>query len=83
MDDLDNLFDMAHQDALDMITIEEVKFLIAQCEKGRRGAISGVDLVLTKKEVRAQKREFYEEKRKLQSKEDEEKPKTVILAIKL
>ena len=80
-DDLDNLFDMAHQDALDMITIEEDKeFLIAQREKERRGAMTGVDLVLTKKEVRAQKRKFYEEKRKLQSKEDEEEPKTAILA---
>ena len=53
-DDLDNLFDMAHQDALDMITIEEDKeFLIARRKKGRR--------VLTEKEVRAQKRKLFKD----------------------
>ena len=79
-DDLDNLFDMAHQDALDMITIvEDKEFLIAQREKGRRGSMAGVDLVLTEKEVRAQKRKVAEEKRKLRSKEKEEEPKTAIL----
>ena len=79
-DDLDNIFDMAHQDALDMITIvEDKEFLIAQREKGRRGSMAGVDLVLTEKEVRAQKRKVAEEKRKLRSKEEEEEPKTAIL----
>ena len=53
-DDLDNLFDMAHQDALDMITIEEDKeFLIARHKKRRR--------VLTEKEVRAQKRKLFKD----------------------
>ena len=43
---------MDHQDALDMVTIDADKeFLIAQREKGRRGAMTGVDLVSTKKEV--------------------------------
>ena len=45
---------MAHQDALDMITIEEDKeFLIARHKKRRR--------VLTEKEVRAQKRKLFKD----------------------
>ena len=65
-----NLIDMAHQDALDMIIIEEdEEFLIVKREKRRRGAMTDVDLVLTKKKIRAQKIKFYEEKHKLQSKE--------------
>lgn len=53
-DDQDDLFDMAHQDALHMITIEEDKqFLLAQREKGRRGSMAGVDTVLARKEPQA------------------------------
>ena len=53
---LDNLFDIAHMDALSIITIQEDRdFLIAQREKGRRGCMSTVDRVLASKEVRANK----------------------------
>lgn len=54
-----DLFDIAHQDALVIIKIEEDKaFLLAQREKGRRGAMIGVDLSLVKKEqAQANKRE--------------------------
>lgn len=39
---LDDLFDIAHANALDMITIDEDRaFLIAQREKGRRGYMAG------------------------------------------
>ena len=50
---LKDLFDVAHQNALEMITIEEDKnFLIAQCKKGRPGAMTRVDKKLFKKDVK-------------------------------
>lgn len=46
-----DLFDIAHQDALKMIKIVEDKaFLEAQREKGRRGSMAGVDMKLGKQE---------------------------------
>jgi hypothetical protein len=55
--DLDNLFDIAHADALDLIKIQEDKeFLIAQRQPGRQGCIGSVDRTLTLKEARAAKR---------------------------
>jgi hypothetical protein len=53
-----DLFDVTHQNALEMIRIEEDKqFLLAQQEKGRRGVMAGVDVSLTKKEeIKAMKR---------------------------
>ena len=51
INDLDNLFDVAHMNALSLITIEEDKdFLIAQREKGRRGCMISVDSALAAKE---------------------------------
>ena len=56
-DSLDDLFDIAHRDALSLIKIEEDRlFLKAQREKGRRGTMSGIDRSLTLKEERAMKR---------------------------
>jgi len=50
---LKDLFDVAHQNALEMITIEEDKnFLIFQRKKGRPGAMRGVDKKLFKKDVK-------------------------------
>ena len=44
---LDNLFDVAHGNALTMMTNQEDKqFLLAQREPGRRGRMGGVDSVL-------------------------------------
>ena len=41
----DDLFDIAHHRALEMIKNEEDKeFLLAQREKGRRGSMGGIDL---------------------------------------
>ena len=46
-----DLFDVSHQDALHLIKLEEDRqFLLAQCEKGRRGAMVGIDVSLTRKE---------------------------------
>ena len=56
-DSLDDLFDIAHRDALSLIKIEEDRlFLNAQREKGRRGTMGGVDRSLTQKEERVMKR---------------------------
>lgn len=49
--DLDNLFDIAHADALERMKIEEYKlFLMKQREPGRPGCLGGVDKKLAKKE---------------------------------
>ena len=54
-DKMSDLFDMAHQDAMKMLKIQEDKeFLISQREMGRRGSMVGVDKVLTAKEERVQ-----------------------------
>ena len=46
-----DLFDVAHQDALQLIKIEDDKqFLLAQREKGRRGVMGGIDMSQTRKE---------------------------------
>jgi hypothetical protein len=45
---MNDLFDIAHQDALTMIRIEEDKlFVVKQREKGRLGSMLGVDIKLT------------------------------------
>lgn len=61
-EELDNLFDIGHADALDMINIEEDKlFLLAQREKGRRGYMAGEDRKLAELETRKQlKKASYE-----------------------
>ena len=59
---LDNLFDMAAQDALQVVKIEEDKqFHLAQREEGRRGSMGGVDKTLADKEKRAKKRKSSQE----------------------
>lgn len=62
-DGLNDLFDIAHADALSMIKIDEDKqFLIAQRIKGRQGCMLGVDTKQTKIE---KKKMAKEEKLKL------------------
>ena len=52
---LDELFDVAHANALNMMTIEENKqFLMAQREKRRQGCMGGIDANLVKKEKKKQ-----------------------------
>ncbi|GBM54440.1 hypothetical protein AVEN_275641-1 [Araneus ventricosus] len=49
--DLNNLFDIAHGNALEIIKIEEDrKFLLSQREPGRRGCLMGIDMNLAKRE---------------------------------
>lgn len=57
IDNLNDLFDIAHVDALKLITIEEDRtFLIKQREKGRVGSMTCVDKNLENKEKRKTKR---------------------------
>uniref|UniRef100_A0A2S2PCY9 Uncharacterized protein n=1 Tax=Schizaphis graminum TaxID=13262 RepID=A0A2S2PCY9_SCHGA len=60
--DFDNLFDIAHKDALTLISIKEDKeFLLAQREKGRRGSMGPIDTKLSKKEERTKQRQLQNE----------------------
>lgn len=62
---LTDLFDVAHAEALTMMQVpEDIKFLEAQREKGRRGCMGPVDMVLTRKEQRSHKRRLEQEYRK-------------------
>src|SRR6218665_3325061 len=57
VDDLDNLFDMAHMNALNLIKIKKDReFLVSQGENGRRGCMGPVDMALASKESRTVKR---------------------------
>ena len=48
MDNLDDLFDISHANALDIIVLQEEKdFLLAQRESRRRGYMESVDKTLT------------------------------------
>ena len=53
----ENLFDIAHANALETISIEEDKqFLMSQREPGRRGVMGPVAISFKKKENRKRKR---------------------------
>ncbi|GBL91888.1 hypothetical protein AVEN_172798-1 [Araneus ventricosus] len=57
LSNLDNLFDIAHADALQLMKIEEDRlFLQRQREPGRPGHLGGVDKKRTDKEERARLR---------------------------
>lgn len=54
---LDDLFDIAHADALDLFSNEEDKaFLVAQRQKGRLGSLVGIDKNKYIKEKNAEER---------------------------
>ena len=56
---LDDIFDIAHQDALAMMKSEEDReFLLKQREKGRPGSMLGVDLKLARAEERKLQKEL-------------------------
>lgn len=62
---LDDLFDIAHQNALETMKIDEDKqFLTMQRQKGRPGAMAGVDQNSIKAEERRAKRRAAEMKRR-------------------
>lgn len=62
---LDDLFDIAHSNAMNIIKIEEDKeFLLLQRQKGRVGCMLGRDMKLAEKEQRKVTREDIDYKRK-------------------
>jgi len=68
---LDDLFDIAHSDALNLITIpEDRQFLLLQREKGRPGAIGTIDRVNERKMQRAVERQNAEAMRRKRSEQD-------------
>jgi len=68
IENLENLFDVAHADALNIIkNSEDRAFLLAQREKGRRGVMGSVDHVLTAREQRACQAAEKEQKRRLKA----------------
>lgn len=54
---LDDLFDVAHQDALASMCEEDQQFLLLQRGKGRPGCMGGVDMKFMKREERREKRQ--------------------------
>lgn len=67
IDKLDNLFDVAHDNAMEIITNQEDKeFLMKQRRKGRPGCMIGVDSILATKErnkaVLLEKKQLQKEK---------------------
>lgn len=56
MEKTEDLFDIAHSDALEHMKMEEIrKFLLRHCQKGRPGSMVGVDQKLKHKEERTLK----------------------------
>lgn len=65
IDELDDLFDIAHSNAFDLMKIDEDKaFLTSQREKGRPGCMMGADHILAEKENRKVARVEKEQQRK-------------------
>lgn len=61
---LDDFFDVAHANALELIQHEEDKeYLLAQRRKGREGSMIGVDKIDTNKEGSVSKRKVEESRR--------------------
>ncbi|GBM87819.1 hypothetical protein AVEN_38488-1 [Araneus ventricosus] len=66
INNLDNLFDIAHADALQLMKIEEDRMFL-QCQRvpGRPGHLGGVNKKRTDKEERARLRVVKEENRRI------------------
>lgn len=70
---LDDLFDIAHANVLEMVTNQEdIAFLQLQREKGRQGCMAGVDKILATKQKRQAERKGLEDKRRKRSKIENE-----------
>ena len=70
---LEDLLDIAHGDAMSLITIPEDRaFLLAQREPGRRGTMAGADMALDSQEKKKRRRDDAEEKRRGKASEEAE-----------
>ena len=79
---LEDLFDIAHADALSMITIEEDKqFLINQRLRGRPGFMYGINYQLIAEEKRVSEENIQEAKRKERSDQELQLSKYVCIFI--
>ena len=77
---LENLFDIAHANAMSMIELDEDKqFLKVQREEGRHGSMVSRDMVLANKESRRRKLEVEEQHREAKSLIDKEKINEVVM----
>lgn len=78
---LDDLFDIAHANAMKIINIQQVKeFLIAQRKKGRRGRMGNIDKIFLKQSLESGKRrEKRKRKRELKKKAKESRSEKAIL----
>ncbi|GBM25747.1 hypothetical protein AVEN_242012-1 [Araneus ventricosus] len=65
--DLNNLFDIAHANALEIIKIEDRTFLWSQRELGRRGGLMGINMKLAKREERVLLRVIEQENRRVKA----------------
>src|SRR6218665_2372402 len=65
VDNLDDLFDVAHAEAITLMNIEDNKFLEAHREKGRRGCMGAVGTKLARQQERCQQPNALDEKRLL------------------
>ena len=73
VENLDDLFDTAHADTMNIMKdAEDRAFLAAQREKGRRGVMGSVDMVLAGKKQRANDRAEKEMKRHMKTAEENE-----------
>ena len=71
LEELQDLFDIAHQNAMSLMKIEEDKaFLLAQREKGRKGSFGMLDREFAKQQERKRKKIEGEEKRSQRSEEN-------------
>lgn len=56
-DELDNLFDIAHANAMNMISlVEDKNFLLSQRQKGRQGCMLGIDQKLSLREKKSEEK---------------------------
>ena len=70
---LDDLFDIAHADALTLITIPEDKeFLLSQRQKGRPGSIGAIDMVQVRRNQRTEDRFNADEMRRKRARQEME-----------
>ena len=78
MKELDSLFDIANQNAMQMMTIEEDKqFLLAQ-RAGRQGRLLSVDQKLTRKEKKIAERRAKEKEREKEETRKETSTKSIL-----
>jgi hypothetical protein len=74
LDELNDLFDIAHANALGPLTLaEDQSFLLAQREKGRRGYMGGVDRECEKQEARKHFKKETQERLRRKDQGDREK----------